>query len=117
MDPSTELAPYTAARLREVTAAGFTPRPKFLSPLRVVRVEKAAEGGFNVVAKWKAAEGAIAPGTLRRSLAEHANRRRVDANGEAYTRDEFINYYGGTAEWDAAAPQSEVQARRSHASP
>ena len=109
MDPSTELAPYTAARLREVTAAGFSPRPKFLAPLRVVRVERAAEGGFNVVAKWKACEGSLPPGTLRRSLADHANRRRVDSNGEAYTREEFENYYGGTAEWEAAAPQSKVE--------
>ena len=33
-DPSTELAPYTAARLREVNAPGFSPRPKLLAPLR-----------------------------------------------------------------------------------
>ena len=55
-DPSTELAPYTADRLRDVTAAGFSPRPKLLAPLRVKRVEKADEGGFNVVAEWKASE-------------------------------------------------------------
>ena len=55
-DPSTELAPYTAARLREVTAPGFSPRPKLLAPLRVLRVEKVAEGGFNVIAAWQAAE-------------------------------------------------------------
>ena len=55
-DPSTELAPYTAMRLREVSAAGFSPRPKLLAPLRVLRVEKAATGGFDVVATWKAAE-------------------------------------------------------------
>ena len=55
-DPSTELAPYTAERLRQVTAPGFSPRPKLLAPLRVERVERAAEGGFNVIATWKAAE-------------------------------------------------------------
>uniref|UniRef100_A0A7S0LH77 Uncharacterized protein n=1 Tax=Coccolithus braarudii TaxID=221442 RepID=A0A7S0LH77_9EUKA len=55
-DPSTELAPYTGQRLRDVTAAGFSPRPKLLAPLRVLRVEAAAEGGFNVVAAWKATE-------------------------------------------------------------
>ena len=55
-DPSTELAPYTAERLRQVTAAGFSPRPKFLAPLRVLRVERAEKGGFNVIATWKAAE-------------------------------------------------------------
>ena len=55
-DPSTELAPYTADRLREVTAPGFSPRPKLLAPLRVVRVERAAEGGFRVTAAWRAAE-------------------------------------------------------------
>ena len=71
-DPSTELAPYTAARLREVTAAGFSPRPKLLAPLRVLRVEKAAAGGFNVVATWKAAEERPPAPPLRKPLAEHA---------------------------------------------
>ena len=55
-DPSSELAPYTAERLREVTAAGFSPSPKLMAPLRVKRVERAAKGGFNVIAEWKAAE-------------------------------------------------------------
>jgi putative flavoprotein involved in K+ transport len=55
-DPSTELAPYTAQRLREVTAAGFSPRPKLLAPLRVLRVERAAVEGFNVIAVRKADE-------------------------------------------------------------
>jgi hypothetical protein len=55
-DPSLELAPYTAGRLREVTAAGFSPRPKFLAPLRVLRVEKVEAGGYNVIATWKAAQ-------------------------------------------------------------
>ena len=49
-DPSTELAPYTADRLRQVTAAGFSPRPRLLAPLRVQRVERAEGGGFTVVA-------------------------------------------------------------------
>ena len=57
-DPSSELAPYTAERLRQVTAAGFAPRPKLLAPLRVQRVERAQKGGYNVVATWKAAEPA-----------------------------------------------------------
>ena len=68
-DPSTELAPYTAARLREVTAPGFSPRPKLMSPLRVKRVEKAATGGFNVVARWKAAEQVPPTEPLRKPLA------------------------------------------------
>ena len=55
-DPSTELAPYTADRLREVTAPTFSPSPKLLAPLRVDRVEKAEGGGYNVVATWQAAE-------------------------------------------------------------
>ncbi|KAH8061715.1 pyridine nucleotide-disulfide oxidoreductase [Aureococcus anophagefferens] len=40
-DPSTELAPYTAPRLRDVVAEGFSPKPKLLAPLRVLRVEAA----------------------------------------------------------------------------
>ena len=69
-DPSTELAPYTAERLREVTAAGFSPSPRLLTPLTVQRVERAAEGGYNVVASWKAAERLQLMGR-RRPLASH----------------------------------------------
>ena len=33
--------------------------------------------------------------------------KRVDpSDGNAYTREEFIEAYGGTDEWDAAAPGS-----------
>jgi len=70
-DPSTELAPYTAERLRQVTAAGFSPQPALLAPLRVQRVERAAGGGYNVVAAWKAAESLeTAAWQLRKPLAE-----------------------------------------------
>ena len=57
-DPSAELSPYTAGRLREVTSENFSPRPRLLGPMRVLRVEKSADGkgGFDVTAKWKAAE-------------------------------------------------------------
>ena len=55
-DPSSELAPYTAERLRQVTAAGFSPRPKLMAPLRVKRVERAQDGGYNVIATWRAVE-------------------------------------------------------------
>lgn len=69
-DPSLELAPYTAARLREVTAAGFSPCPKLLAPLRVLKVEKAKAGGFNVIAAWKAAQDLPPLGPLRKPLAK-----------------------------------------------
>jgi len=52
-DPSIELAPYTAARLRDVTAPGFSPQPQLLAPLRVLSVERAEGGGFNVTAEWQ----------------------------------------------------------------
>jgi len=55
-DPSTELAPYTAMRLREVSADGFAPKPKLLAPLRVVSVQKAKNGGFDVTAEWQKVE-------------------------------------------------------------
>eukprot|EP00966_Prymnesium_polylepis_P176537 4086827-Prymnesium_polylepis.2 len=72
-DPSTELAPYTADRLREVTAPGFSPSPKLLAPLRVKRVEKAEAGGFNVVAEWTGdAESQLPPGSMRTPFAGHA---------------------------------------------
>jgi cation diffusion facilitator CzcD-associated flavoprotein CzcO len=57
-DPSFELAPYTAARLRTVLAKGFSPQPSLFAPLRVVRVVKAETGGFRVTAKWKVREEA-----------------------------------------------------------
>lgn len=104
-DPSAELAPYTAGRLREVTAAGFSPRPKLLSPLRVRRVEKAATGGFNVIANWKAAERLPPPGRLqlRRPL-----EAKADAGGTADTSTEDLTpaqrlaaaYMEGTIEGD-----------------
>ena len=31
--------------------------------------------------------------------------RRIDADGTAYTREEFIGYYGGDAEWKRAPPE------------
>ena len=82
-DPSVELAPYTADRLREVTAPSFSPRPELLAPLRVERVERAAEGGFNVVAKWKAAEPEPTSASLRRAVVSHAG---GDEAAEARTR-------------------------------
>ena len=30
--------------------------------------------------------------------------RRVADDGNSYTREEFVEYFGGVAEWDAAAP-------------
>ena len=49
-DPSSELAPYTAQRVRAACASA-TP-PKLLAPLRVFAVEAAAGGGFAVRARW-----------------------------------------------------------------
>jgi len=51
-DPSTELSPYTAERVRAACASA-TP-PKLLAPLRVVAVEAADEerGGYLVRARW-----------------------------------------------------------------
>mmetsp|Transcript_16992 Transcript_16992/g.49272 ORF Transcript_16992/g.49272 Transcript_16992/m.49272 type:complete len:584 (-) Transcript_16992:86-1837(-) len=73
VDPSSELAPYTADRLREVTAEGFSPSPKLLAPLRVQRVERAPEGGFNVVAAWKAADNPLPlPDGLRKPFVTRA---------------------------------------------
>jgi len=51
-DPSAELAPYTNSRLRDVLHPGFSPHPELLAPLRVLSVEKADQGGFNVTAQW-----------------------------------------------------------------
>lgn len=55
-DPSVELAPYTAARLREVMSDSFAgPRPQLYAPLRVVAVQK-GNGGYCVTAKWQDVE-------------------------------------------------------------
>ncbi|EGB03699.1 hypothetical protein AURANDRAFT_33640 [Aureococcus anophagefferens] len=61
-DPSTELAPYTAARLRDVVAEGFSPKPKLLAPLRVLRVEAAPGGGFDVLVVHTAHPPVLATG-------------------------------------------------------
>lgn len=69
-DPSAELAPYTAARLRDVLAPGFSPQPQLLAPIRVLKVEKAETGGFNVTAEWQATEEeSVAPNL--RNLVNH----------------------------------------------
>jgi len=75
-DPSTELAPYTAARLREAVASS-TP-PKLMAPLRVTKVEKAKKGGFNVTAVGKAAETPAEKGPLRKPFSAGT---RVQAEG------------------------------------
>lgn len=52
-DPSAELAPYTATRLREVMSPSFAgPSPHLYAPLRVVAVEK-GDGGYCVTARWQ----------------------------------------------------------------
>jgi len=51
-DPSAELAPYTAGRLRDVMAPDFVHKPKLLAPLCVVKIEPSQDGGFDVHARW-----------------------------------------------------------------
>lgn len=55
-DPSAELAPYTAARLRDVLAPSFSPQPQLMAPLQVMQVEKMKEGDYRVTAVWKGLE-------------------------------------------------------------
>lgn len=55
-DPSSELAPYTADRLRSVLSENFSPQPELLAPLRVISVDEAKGGGFDITAKWKAVD-------------------------------------------------------------
>ena len=65
-DPSTELAPYTAARLRVATGMHSATPPRLLAPLRATSVEKAAEGGgFVVKAMYAAAAEAPKKSPLR----------------------------------------------------
>eukprot|EP00535_Pseudo-nitzschia_heimii_P008598 CAMPEP_0197176748 /NCGR_PEP_ID=MMETSP1423-20130617/2562_1 /TAXON_ID=476441 /ORGANISM="Pseudo-nitzschia heimii, Strain UNC1101" /LENGTH=575 /DNA_ID=CAMNT_0042626159 /DNA_START=255 /DNA_END=1982 /DNA_ORIENTATION=+ len=75
-DPSAELAPYTAARIREVLAKDFSPSPKLYAPLRVVRIEKETNGGFNVVAEWKKEEASVKKGKLRGLVMEDPSEPR-----------------------------------------
>jgi len=62
-DPSTELAPYTSARLREVLSHSFSgPKPELLAPIEVIAVDKASDGsGYNIAAKWKAIDESTPP--------------------------------------------------------
>ena len=89
-DPSTELAPYTAARLRAATAASCATPPRLLAPLRATAVEAvdAAEGGgFVVRAAWAAAPKLPPKNPLRvPAITEGSGADAVDApppsNGE-----------------------------------
>merc|ERR1719207_268499 len=57
-DPSTELAPYTADRLRAACNGNGTAKPRLLAPIKVTSVVKATYGdGYVVRAKWKKAVG------------------------------------------------------------
>ena len=41
-----------------------------------------------------------------RARAAEGRQRRVDpTDGQAYTRAEFVEFYGGTREWDQATPE------------
>ena len=52
-DPSSELAPYTAGRLRDVLDDSFSgPKPQLFAPLRVQMVQKLSDGTYQVHAKW-----------------------------------------------------------------
>mmetsp|Transcript_291 Transcript_291/g.643 ORF Transcript_291/g.643 Transcript_291/m.643 type:complete len:604 (-) Transcript_291:145-1956(-) len=64
-DPSTELAPFTAGRLRDVMEPGFNPKPQLFAPLRVVSVTKVEKGGFNVSAAWSDTDEELAHAPLR----------------------------------------------------
>ena len=56
-------------------------------------------------AKLEAERRAAAALEQQRLQAMSAGGKRIDmADGNAYTRDEFIEAYGGTVEWDAAQP-------------
>ena len=78
-DPSDELAPFTAARLREVLAPGFKTPPKLYAPLRVVSVARAANGGFDVTAEWL--KGEKSPHAPLRELVQNAPEEDVGEEG------------------------------------
>ena len=66
-------------RTRSPTAV---PRPKLLAPLRVLRVEKAAEGGFNVVAAWKGADSLPQLGPHRKPVSADDPSTPAGAEGD-----------------------------------
>ena len=86
-DPSSELAPYTAQRVRAACASA-TP-PKLLAPLRVFAVEAAAGGGFAVRARWGDAvehEGGDHREPVRSAAAAKAAAKAAAAGGEVELR-------------------------------
>ena len=86
-DPSSELAPYTAQRVRAACASA-TP-PKLLAPLRVFAVEAAAGGGFAVRARWGDAvehEGGDHREPVRPAAAAKAAAKAAAAGGEVELR-------------------------------
>ncbi|KAH8052378.1 pyridine nucleotide-disulfide oxidoreductase [Aureococcus anophagefferens] len=86
-DPSSELAPYTAQRVRAACASA-TP-PKLLAPLRVFAVDAAAGGGFAVRARWGDAvehEGGDHREPVRPAAAAKAAAKAAAAGGEVELR-------------------------------
>ena len=81
-DPSSELAPYTASRLREVLSPDTAyPAPRLYAPLRVVRIDRGAGGkGFDVTATWKEPD-ARPPHAPLRDLVQKAPMEPLGAAG------------------------------------
>lgn len=77
-DPSTELAPYTAHRVREACASSFPPR--LLAPLRVFAVEKEASGGYVVHARVPDKKDEEEPEGSEAPLGEHRTPLQVVAD-------------------------------------
>ena len=71
-DPSTELAPYTAERIRDACDTDMPPR--LLAPLRVFKVEPNGDDGYLVHARWGA--------PVEHASDKHVHRAPVGAPGK-----------------------------------
>lgn len=70
---------------------------------RVELVQKLHELGIDAQDATEAVKSALA-GSSVESIVALLKERRVAPDGQKYTKQEFVQYFGGLGEWDAAAP-------------
>ena len=107
-DPSTELSPYTAERMREALASSAPPRLR--APLRVFKVERHRDGGYVTHARWMAPEKLSVHQHAYRELPVDNDRVNNDEIGKEGTEIKFrspqppflCTGFGGSAAMGAA---------------
>eukprot|EP00665_Eupelagonemidae_sp_cell47_P000567 gene567-biopygen9010 len=91
---------------------GKIPAAKAASPQAETRVDPAQAPASPEKVRKKSGEVRNKSGKVRKSPEWNSVQALDPADGQAYTKEAFVECYGGTAEWDAAAHGDLKQAFR-----